>query len=227
MDNGALVFIIIIEAIVIVWQASKLKQYDKFEHLLNASAAPTASQSTASVAAGTDAAAGMSPSTTADTPANTPANTPADTENVPSSSKANAASRAVAGAVSGDGDDDELLDMPGVDPEANIEEAKRVQLVMARCRYAEFYLEQLDDDYERGQFQRILNSCKTTARNISDPFFRSSAIHPIVVLLDRAEWMDERDQLLSEVDDEMIRQRIDAELAAESAAETAAETAES
>ena len=200
MDNGALVFIIIIEAIVIVWQASKLNQYHKFEHLLNASAAPAGSQSMASVVAETDAAASATDGISADT--------------VPSSSKADAASRAVAGAVSGDSDDDELLDMPGVDPEGNIEEAKRVQLVMARCRYAEFYLEQLDDDYERGQFQRILNSCKTTAQNISDPFFRSSAIHPIIVLLDRAEWIDERDQLLAEVDDEMIRQRIDAELAA-------------
>ena len=203
MDNGALVFIIIIEAIVIVWQASKLKQYHKFEHLLNASAAPAVSQNTAAT---TDAAA----STTADTETET------ETDTVPSSNKADAASRAVAGAVGGDSNDDELLDMPGVDPEANIEEAKRLQLVMARCRYAEFYLEQLDDDYERGQFQRIVNSCTTTARNISDPFFRSSAIHPIVVLLDRAEWMDERDQLLAEVDDEMIRQRIDAELAADS-----------
>ena len=207
MDNGALVFIIIIEAIVIVWQASKLKQYHKFEHLLNASAAPAVSQGTASVAATKDATVSMN----ADT----------NTGTVPASSKVDAASRAVAGAVSGDSDDDELLDMPGVDPESNIEEAKRVQLVMARCRYAEFYLEQLDDDYERGQFQRILNSCKTTARNINDPFFRSSAIHPIVMLLDRAEWIDERDQLLAEVDDEMIRQRIDAELAAESAAESA------
>ncbi|MDC0435435.1 hypothetical protein OAM69_07350 [bacterium] len=213
MDNGALVFIVIIEAIVIVWQASKLKQYDKFEHLLNANAAPAGSQSAASVTAVTDASA--SP------PESPPASSTADTTTGAASlsGKADAASRAVAsavgGAVDGDGDDDELLDMPGVDPEANIEEAKRLQLVMARCRYAEFYLEQLDDDYERGQFQRILNSCKTTARNISDPFFRSSAIHPIVVLLDRAEWTDERDQLLAEVDDEMIRQRIDAELAAD------------
>ena len=209
MDNGALVFIVIIEAIVIVWQASKLKQYDKFEHLLNANAAPAGSQSAASVTAVTDVSA--SP------PESPPASSTADTSTdaVSPSGKADAASRAVASAVGGDGDDDELLDMPGVDPEGNIEEAKRVQLVMARCRYAEFYLEQLDDDYERGQFQRILNSCKTTARNISDPFFRSSAIHPIVVLLDRAEWMEERDQLLAEVDDEMIRQRIDAELAAD------------
>ena len=192
MDNGALVFIIIAEAIVIVWQASKLKQYDKFEHLLNAdarSAQPQGSTSTPDTA--------------------TPV---ADTS--PASSKADDASRAVAARISSDNDsdDDELLDMHGVDPEANIEEAKRVQLVMARCRYAEFYLEQLDDDYERGQFQRIINSCKTTARNIEDPFFKSSALQPVIVLLDRAEWASERDQLLTEVDDELIKDRIAKEL---------------
>lgn len=197
MDNGALVFIIIIEAIVIVWLVSKLKQYEKFDHLLNAFGASAKPRSTVTDEA---AAADDNPVATTDTK--------------PASSKADAASRAVAGVVSGSSGNDELLDMPGVDPEDNIEEAKRVQLVMARCRYAEFYLEQLDDDYECGQFQQILDSCKSTARNIEDPFFRSSAMHPIVVLLDRADWTKERDQLLAEVDDELIRQRITDELAA-------------
>jgi len=197
MDNGALVFIIIIEAIVIVWLASKLKQYEKFEHLLGASTG------------------GSSPDTSSGTSAGTTTGESASTNSVPEPGAANAASRAVAGSLSSvdDDDDAELLDMPGVDPEDNIEEAKRVQLVMARCRYAEFYLEQLDDDYERGQFQRIVNSCKQTARNIDDPFFRASALHPLIILLDKAEWTKDRDQLLSEVDDELVRQRINEELA--------------
>ncbi|MFK8080757.1 MAG: hypothetical protein AB8B97_10765 [Granulosicoccus sp.] len=199
MDNGALVFIIIIEAIVIVWLASKLKQYEKFEHLLGATSsggsAPSVSASVSVAEANTDTV---------------------NPERVPGPDSANAASRAVAGSIGSPEEDDdaELLDMPGVDPEDNIEEAKRVQLVMARCRYAEFYLEQLDDDYERGQFQRIVNSCKNTARNIDDPFFKASALHPIIVLLDRAEWTKDRDQLLEEVDDELVRQRISDELAA-------------
>lgn len=188
MDNGALVFIIIAEAIVIVWLASKLTQYQKFEHLLKSPGSTSsansgnASSAVAELAQDGTAAAGI-------------------------------ASRAVAGAVSGSTNEDEdLLDMPGVDPEANIEEAKRVQLVMARCRYAEFYLEQLDDDYELGQFQRIINSCKKTARNIEDPFFRASAMHPVIILLDKAEWGVERDELLAEVDDEFVKQRISDEL---------------
>lgn len=186
MDNGSLVFIIIIEAIAIVWLASKLKQYQKFEQLLH------------SGERGSSGTANTQPSA---------ASVRADAG---SSATASAASRAVAGAVNAS--DEELLDMPGVDPEDNIEEAKRVQLVMARCHYAEFYLEQLDDDYELGQFQQIVNSCKNTARNIDDPFYRASAMHPIIILLDRAEWVNERDQLLAEVDDELVRQRISEEL---------------
>jgi len=196
MDNGALVFIIIIEAIVIVWLASKLKQYQKFEQLFDAGmvgAAPSGSSST-----------GVKPASQPDAPTDTPT----------AQATASAASAAVADKLAiSDDNDEELMDMPGVDPEANIEEAKRVQLVMARCRYAEFYLEQLDDDYERGQFERIVNSCMGTARNIEDPFFRSSAMHPLIVLLDRAEWTTERDQLLAEVDDELVKQRITDELA--------------
>lgn len=196
MDNGALVFIIIIEAIVIVWQASKLKQYQKFEHLFNSGMAGSAASTGTSAAAGPPTQNGVQ----SDAPSG--------------QATAGAASAAVADKLSAAGDiDEELMDMPGVDPEANIEEAKRVQLVMARCRYAEFYLEQLDDDYERGQFQRIVNSCMSTARNITDPFFRASAMHPLIVLLDRAEWSTERDQLLAEVDDELVKQRISDELA--------------
>ena len=199
MDNGALVFIIIIEAIIIVWLASKLKQYEKFEHLLGSNPGGSASNASAGSAAG-----------------NRPGGaSPAASDNLPKPESANAASQGVASSLSHIDDDvDELLDMPGVDPEANIEEAKRVQLVMARCHYAEFYLEQLDDDYERGQFQRIVNSCKTTARHIEDPFFQASALHPIIILLDRAEWSKERDQLLAEVNDELVKQRISEELAA-------------
>ena len=196
MDNGALVFIIIIEAIVIVWLASKLKQYQKFEQLFNSGmvgAAPSGSSSAA-----------ITPESQKDAQVDSPS----------AQATASAASAAVAGKLAiSDDTDEELMDMPGVDPEANIEEAKRVQLVMARCRYAEFYLEQLDDDYERGQFERIVNSCMNTARNIEDPFFRASAMHPLIVLLDRAEWTTERDQLLSEVDDELVKQRINDELA--------------
>lgn len=185
MDNGTLVFIIIIEAVIIVWQASKLKQYQKIEKLFSSGVKPSGagSAATTSAAQSSDAVAVAS----------------------------------VSGAVADpvlSGVDADLLAVPGVDPEANIEEAKRVQLVMARCRYAEFYLEQLDDDYERGQFKRIVDSCTTTARNIQDPFFRASALHPIIVLLDRAEWPDVRDQLLNEVDDDLVKQRINEELQA-------------
>ena len=203
MDNGTLVFIIIIEAMIIAWQASKLKQFSKFEKILSAD---------------THAAERVVP---ADAVGVSSASTAAASSPQPESTRADSASRAVASALSvgagTDGDidniDEQILDSAGIDPEANIEEAKRVQLVMARCRYAEFYLEQLDDDYERGQFQRIINSCKSTARNIEDPFFRASALQSVILLLDRAEWHNERDELLAEVDDKLMRQRIAEELA--------------
>lgn len=185
MDNGVLVFIIIIEAVIIVWLTSKLKQYQKIEALFSTGSASTASAGGQSIghtgAAGPAAAA------------------------LPGSVSASGVEPAESALTS---DAADLLEVPGTDPESNIEEAKRVQLVMARCRYAEFYLEQLDDDYERGQFQQIVDSCTATASNIKDPFFRSSALHPIIVLLDRAEWEDARDQLIAGVEDELISQRI-------------------
>lgn len=175
MGNGLLFFIVIVEAVAIIWLASKLKHYQKFEHMLSAQAdAPVASPARVAVAA---------PPATA------------------LSSSASA-------------DDDEILDMPGVEPEMNIEEAKRVQLVMARCHYAEFYLEQLDDDYERGQFKHIVNSCMNTANGISDPFFKASALQPLIILLDKAGWDAKRDKMMADVDDDIIRQRIERELAA-------------
>ncbi len=186
MSYGTLVFIVIIGLIIIVWQASKLKQYAKLEQMLN----------------NRDAAPGSSSQT--DQPIGTSAETA-----LPSA--AAKATQGVAMAISPE-DDEDPLGMEGVDPEGNIEEAKRVQLVMARCRYAEFYLEQLDDDYERDQFQRIVNSCKNTARNISDPFFRASALQPLILLLDRAEWNQERDALLLEVDDELVSQQLSEKL---------------
>ena len=189
MDNGVLIFIVVLEAIIIVWLASKLRQYQNFEQMLDTRPAKNAASQTGDGAAevtpgATDGAQGL---------------------------KAGAASSALAA----DASEDELLDMPGVEPEVNIEEAKRVQLVMARCHYAEFYLEQLDDDYELGQFKHIVNSCKQMATGIADPFFKSSAIHPLVTLLDRAGWETERDKLIALVEDENILQQIRSELSAQ------------
>ena len=203
MDHSTLVFIILIEAIIIAYMVSKLRQYQKFDRLFKETAMDSRSDSGAEASEQTSRTVTESTALGADQSAH--------------SGAAQAASRAVSGSISAEADED-LLDIPGVDPENNIEEAKRVQLVMARCRYAEFYIEQLDDDYERGQFERIIKSCKSTARNIADPFFRASAMQTIIMLLHRAEWESERDQLLAEVDDELVRQGIMDEIASESAA---------
>lgn len=188
MDKSTLFLIIAFEAVIIVWLASKLKHYKKFEHLLSDSNSRT-TENNASSASGNRSAQ----STTGQT----------------SSVSASSALPSVL--------DDDLLNAPGVESDVNIEEAKRVQLVMARCRYAEFYLEQLDDDYERGQFHHIVDSCAATARAIDDQFFKASALHPLVLLLDRAGWDEYRDKLISEVQDDIVRQRIVAELDAQSA----------
>lgn len=195
MDNGVLFFIVVLEAIAIAWLLSKLAHYQKFEHLLKSQADLSAT----AAAVPRTASVGPTHSRSAEG-----RETPAQA--VEASAAALKASNFEA--------DDDLLDMPGVEPEVNIEEAKRVQLVMARCHYAEFYLEQLDDDYERGQFKHIVNSCMNTARGITDPFFKASALHPLIILLDRAGWESERDRMMAEVDDELIRQRITNELSA-------------
>lgn len=191
MDNGTLVFIIVLEAVVIVWLSSKLRQYQKFDKLLEDDR--LSAQRSGNRKQDSNVESGASSSA--------------------SNPSAPVAWDATDDRSGSDAPSVDLLDMPGVDPEDNIEEAKRVQLVMARCRYAEFYLEQLDDDYERGQFQQIVSGCISTAKNISDPFFRSSALQPIIVLLDKAEWHEQRDALLADVSDDLIRTKIESELA--------------
>jgi len=179
MSNSILLFLVVFQAIIIVWLASKLKQYQKLDQLLG--------QRFPEVVASQNAATSTEEH---------PAALPSLAVGVPSSDTSPAVS------------DEDALE----ETEENIEEAKLVQQVMARCRYAEFYLEQLDDDYERGQFRRIVDDCVTEARGISDHFFRDNALHPIILLLDRADWHNYRDALLSEVQDEFVKDRIAQEL---------------
>lgn len=177
MSNSILFLIVVVEAVIIIWLASKLAQYRKIDQMLGASGAGT----------GTGAAQLQS--------ADSNPKLPQSAQTPPSNS---------------------VADSEG-EPQENIEEAKQVQWVMARCRYAEFYLEQLDDDYERGQFRHIVDGCVAKARKISDSFFKDSALHSIILLLDRAGWEQYRDSLLAEVEDDIVRQRIEIELQAEEA----------
>lgn len=181
MSNSILFLIVVIEAVIIIWLASKLTQYRKIDQILGATGAK-------SVPAGEQ-----------------PQNLQAAT--------AQQLTQSTPALVSSSGAD---VESEG-EPQENIEEAKHVQWVMARCRYAEFYLEQLDDDYERGQFRHIVDGCVAKARKISDSFFRDSALHSIILLLDRAGWEQYRDSLLAEVQDEIVRQRIEIELQTEEA----------
>lgn len=186
MSNSFLFFIVVVEAIIIIWLASKLTQYKRIDQLLAANKVDnTVTPVLSSVQSGSLSQASSSGSATS--------------PSIDSSAVA-MENREPSALVDGE-------------PEENIEEAKQLQWVMARCRYAEFYLEQLDDDYERGQFRHIVDGCVTKARTITDPFFNASALHLIILLLDQAGWEQYRDSLLSEVADDIVRERIEAELA--------------
>ena len=184
MSNSFLFFIVVVEAIIIIWLASKLTQYKRIDQLLAANNShnadnahsPAASSTQLSASPGSDAGLAGDAQLT-------------DSRNL---------------------DTDAALD---IEPEENIEEAKQLQWVMARCRYAEFYLEQLDDDYERGQFRHIIDGCVAKARKISDPFFNANALQSIILLLDQAGWEQYRDSLISEVKDDIVRERIESEIA--------------
>ena len=180
MSNSILLFLVVLQAVIIVWLASKLKQYQKLDQLLG--------QRFPEVASLRDVA-GSNGHSKAVPPALQQVHPQAQVNPhaLPASSPAEAGSETLS-AIS----DEDTLE----DTEENIEEAKLVQQVMARCRYAEFYLEQLDDDYERGQFRRIIDDCVSEARGITDHFFRDNALHPIILVLDRADWNNYRDALL-------------------------------
>jgi chorismate mutase len=182
MSNSFLFFIVVVEAIIIIWLASKLTQYKRIDQLLAANKA----ENTRSPAIGSTENGALSQASSTNSTKN------GASESFPVNLESGA-----------------LVDG---EPEENIEEAKQLQWVMARCRYAEFYLEQLDDDYERGQFRHIIDGCVAKARKIADPFFASSALHSIILLLDQAGWEQYRDSLLSEVKDDIVRERIESEL---------------
>jgi chorismate mutase len=185
MSNSFLFFIVVVEAIIIIWLASKLTQYKRIDQLLAANKA----ENNHSPAIGSTENSAMSQASLANSAKNHASESlPVIVQNL------------------------EPGAMVDGEPEENIEEAKQLQWVMARCRYAEFYLEQLDDDYERGQFRHIIDGCVAKARKIADPFFASSALHSIILLLDQAGWEQYRDSLLSEVKDDIIRDRIESEL---------------
>ena len=188
MSNSFLFFIVVVEAIIIIWLASKLTQYKRIDQLLGANKAENAPN---------------------------PAISHAQDGSQNSASVAVAQSTGHAkDALPASGQNLEPATSAEVEPEENIEAAKQLQWVMARCRYAEFYLEQLDDEYERGQFRHIIDGCVAKARLISDPFFNASALHSIILLLDQAGWEQYRDSLLSEVKDDIVRGQIESEIAA-------------
>jgi len=182
MSNSILLFLVVLQAVIIVWLASKLKQYQKLDQLLG--------QRFPEVASLRDVA-GSNGHSKAVPPALQQVHPQAQVN--PHALSASSPAEAGSETLSAISDEDTLEDT-----EENIEEAKLVQQVMARCRYAEFYLEQLDDDYERGQFRRIIDDCVSEARGITDHFFRDNALHPIILVLDRADWNNYRDALLSE-----------------------------
>lgn len=184
MSNSFLFFIVVVEAIIIIWLASKLTQYKRIDQLLGASKADNAPSPALSRAQ----------------------------EGSRSSAAVSATDQQKSSHSSGL-QNSESAAMSDVEPEENIEAAKQLQWVMARCRYAEFYLEQLDDDYERGQFRHIIDGCVAKARTISDPFFNASALHSIILLLDQAGWEQYRDSLLSEVKDDIVKGQIESEIA--------------
>lgn len=186
MSNSFLFFIVVVEAIIIIWLASKLTQYKRIDQLLAANKADNA----VSPALSTAQSGSLSKASSSGSAISRPGE----------SSPVSMDNREPSALVDGE-------------PEENIEEAKQLQWVMARCRYAEFYLEQLDDDYERGQFRHIIDGCVAKARAITDPFFNASALHSIILLLDQAGWEQYRDSLLSEVTDDIVRERIETELA--------------
>ncbi|MFK8075204.1 MAG: hypothetical protein AB8B84_01365 [Granulosicoccus sp.] len=181
MSNSILFLIVVIEAVIIIWLASKLTQYRKIDQILGASGAKSL-----------------------------PAGDQPENQHAVSAQQLSQSTPALVSPSDAEAENEG-------EPQENIEEAKHLQWVMARCRYAEFYLEQLDDDYERGQFRHIVDGCVAKARKISDSFFRDSALHSIILLLDRAGWEQYRDSLLAEVGDEIVRQRIEIELQAEEA----------
>ena len=186
MSNSFLFFLVVVEAVVIIWLASKLSQYKRIDQLLGANNPSPAKNPSASNTPGAE------PNQAASLRA-------AQTTGGQTQGAARATGTAVAGATP-------------AEPEENIEEAKQLQWVMARCQYAEFYLEQLDDDYERGQFKHIIDSCVAKARSISDPFFTANALQSLIRLLDQAGWEQYRDVLVDEVKDDIVRERIVSEI---------------
>ncbi len=237
MDNGILVFMIIALGVVVVWQTSKLKQYERFEKMLpGEQPGPQSSRETGDASAQANSDATVRPA----------ASLPVDSGNAEAfaAGTVSGASGAATGRepvtgqprartiaeladaqsavrlATGEGasvSHGKVADSGRADD--NVEEAKRVQLVMARCHYADFYVDQLDDDYERDQFSRIVDECIDLSRRIDDPFLQATALQPLIMLMQKAGWDAKQELLMGEVRDDLVRQRIEAALLEEEAVE--------
>lgn len=207
MDNGVLVFIIIALGIVVVWQASKLSQYRRFERMLPSGAGERAPATGDGPASDHGAGSRATSPTAANPPAGSGATAGSESAAADVTEVAETpGSNAVSADASADGS------APRGGDEAHLEEAKAVQQIMARCRYAEFYIDQLDDDYEREEFRRIIDESIRLSSGIRDPMLEATALEPLVLLLDAAGWNERRDALRKRIDEPAVRDRVEAKL---------------
>lgn len=82
------------------------------------------------------------------------------------------------------------------------------------CQLAEMSLGSFDDAYEKERFDKYAQQAKETALAIQDPFYRSAALHPTVLLFTKAGNSAEAKHLYGFIQDALVRSKVDEDLEA-------------
>ena len=92
--------------------------------------------------------------------------------------------------------------------EENQRQAEQIQKVQILCQLAEAHLEDLSDEYESSKLEERIDKAVVMAKEITDPFYFGSALHPVIKLSHQAGWKEKKDKLLEMVADPFIKEKI-------------------
>lgn len=92
-------------------------------------------------------------------------------------------------------------------------EAELVHKARTACQMAEMSIHDLSDEYEHERFEKFVSKAVSAALAISDPFYRSAALHPLVVLLAKAGKTQRASDLLESIQDRFVQAQVEHELA--------------
>ncbi|MBU0594756.1 MAG: hypothetical protein KKH74_13605 [Gammaproteobacteria bacterium] len=98
--------------------------------------------------------------------------------------------------------------MDDLTQEENEKQGKAVYEIGVWCQACEHHIGELDDDYHKEEFDKLIKKCKNLLSGLSDPFYAGAGRHSIINVLVKAGLINEAGYLLAEVKETFIREAI-------------------